>query len=179
MGRTDEKVTLRALDRGKRPVIPSSRLNRHVRQVWHHTHHRRPADVAQRQGDRYGFLRLVVGAGSVAGVMFAWLGFARASDVRIEAWELQRQVEETPPISTPISTELPTAVSAATPTPTARPTDGTHAPGTSTTEPSVVPAAPPSATRVSPTAISATEMVEEDPTTQPTPTSRARTSRGS
>ncbi len=65
--------------------------------------------MAQPQRERYVLLKVLLGIGSVVGVMLAWLGFARSSDARIEAWEIAQQAE----VAVVATTSQPTATVAA------------------------------------------------------------------
>ncbi len=125
--------------------------------------------MAKPRRERYALLKLVVGAGSVAAVMITWLGFARSSDARIEAWATQQEPTETP-MPSPTERSSPVAT-------------GTDPPGAAVTpvELDFTPSAVPTPRPATETTASPTESfsVDEDPTTAPSRPSRGRTSRGS
>ena len=86
--------------------------------------------------ERYGTMKVVLSVGSVADLMFAWLGFARSSDARIEAWATVQQpletpiatVTSTPVIVTPSASETPVAASTPTVEPSATPVEAPTTP---------------------------------------------------
>lgn len=75
--------------------------------------------MAQPHGERYSRLKLLIGLGSVAGVMLTWLGFARSSDARIEAWQLAQSTEATATAAVQLTPAVEASSTAAGSTPAA------------------------------------------------------------